>query len=107
MSVTMDGLIEFAQQIDALAVRRDALQGAARESADQVAGDIRGTASARGWELANEVQVTHDEARQFYRVVVKPKPPRPANLPIWLEYGTVHMHARPFVRPAVKRADGQ
>lgn len=25
---------------------------------------------------------------------------RPANLPIFLEYGTVHMDARPFVRPA-------
>jgi len=25
---------------------------------------------------------------------------RPANLPIWIEYGTVHQPARPFVRPA-------
>ena len=25
---------------------------------------------------------------------------RPANLPIWIEYGTVHQAARPFVRPA-------
>jgi hypothetical protein len=106
MSVTADGLTEYARSIDALSAElSESLRGAAAGTADQVAAGIRATAASRGWELANEVHVNHDPDRGFYRVTIKPRPPRPLNLPIWLEYGTVKMHARPYVRPQVQRAD--
>lgn len=39
--------------------------------------------------------ITVEEQTTGYRVTSGEQNPRPANLPIWLEYGTKHMHARP------------
>lgn len=103
--VTTTGLQEFDRARLALpAVLRGELEGAARRAAARLQGDIKAGASAHGWKLAADVKVEHRPSEQLFRVTVNPHPRRPANLPLWLEYGTRHMVARPIVGPPVLRA---
>lgn len=79
-------------------------RAAAEATAAALAGDLRAELHARGWTLANEIDVIVAPSAQLIRIEVNPRPPRPANLPLWLEFGTRHMPARPFMLPAVIRA---
>lgn len=49
---------------------------------------------------ADALKITDDSANKQFVVHFGLIRNRPANLPIWLEYGTVRMAARPFMRPA-------
>jgi HK97 gp10 family phage protein len=51
---------------------------------------------------ANAIAVVEDAEQQQFRVESKAVRPAPANLPIWLEYGTSKMAARPYMRPAAE-----
>lgn len=51
---------------------------------------------------ANAIAVREEEAKQQFLVESKAVRPAPANLPIWLEYGTSKMAARPYIRPAAE-----
>jgi hypothetical protein len=46
--------------------------------------------------------VREEEAKQQFLVESKAARPAPANLPIWLEYGTSKMSARSYFRPAAE-----
>lgn len=80
------------------------LRIAARSIAEGVRGDASDAARARGWKLADEVVMTEDVQAHAWVVSVKPANPRPANLPLWLEFGTVKMPAMPFFSPGLLRA---
>ena len=41
-----------------------------------------------------------------WRVYVEPMPPRPANLPQWIEFGTKKMQARPFLFSSARLEEG-
>lgn len=52
--------------------------------------------------LANAIKVEEDVANQVVAVVSYPPVGQPSSLPIWNEHGTVHMDARPYMRPAAE-----
>lgn len=95
--VTQTGLREYKRALSALpAVVRMHQEAAARRAASRLLVLTRGSASARDWRLASEIVLDHRPSEQRFVVSVQPRPPRPANLPIWLEFGTRRMVARPF-----------
>lgn len=49
--------------------------------------------------------IDEEEDRQRFVVKAEAAPDKPANLPLFLETGTIHMSARPFMRPAAAGAD--
>lgn len=83
------------------------LERAARTSARRLQTTAQAAASARDWQLANEIFLEHIPSDHRFRVFVRPRPPRPANLPLWLVYGTRHMTPRDFWTPAVERERAQ
>ncbi len=81
----------------------EALKTTARASAGRIATNakaiLRSKTHGTG-RTANAIRVL-DESRDKQYVVNSPgDPDRPANLPIWLEYGTRFMTAKPHMRPA-------
>ena len=54
--------------------------------------------------LANEIHVNERENAKAFDVVSDAPADQPANLPIWIEFGTIHMRARPYMRPALDAA---
>lgn len=53
-------------------------------------------------ETARNLRVTEHEERKSFVVDVGPMAGRPANLPLWIERGTIKMRARPFMRPSLE-----
>lgn len=51
--------------------------------------------------------IDEEADKQQFVIDVAAAPDKPANLPLWLERGTVHMRARPYARPALKAADAE
>lgn len=49
---------------------------------------------------AKAIGVVVDHPRKQYQVISQAPPDKPDVLPFWLEYGTRHMGARPYMRPA-------
>lgn len=79
-----------------------ALKAEARASADRVTAHAQALLRAQTHgtgATADAIGVADDSAHQQFTVHVSPGD-RPANLPLWLEYGTRFMVARPFMRPA-------
>lgn len=83
------------------------LRGGARTVAEGIRGDAAAAARARGWSLANAITMVEDPSAKAWVVSVASPHPRPANLPLWLEYGTRKMPARPFFGPGVIRGRGR
>jgi plasmid stability protein len=50
--------------------------------------------------LIDAIVVDHDAANQRYQVISLPPRGQPQNVPIWVEYGTKKMEARPYMRPS-------
>jgi hypothetical protein len=73
-------------------------EGAARRFRDQTKGS-GATAAA--------IAVVDESARRQYAVVSKAPSGKPANLPLWLEFGTVKMRARAYMRPALVAEDAR
>jgi hypothetical protein len=105
--VQVTGLVEFRRGISRVdAAARRALRGAAHTVAVRLTQRITAAARGYGWRtLPGEIRLYDEPQRSQYRVAVEPRPPRPRNLPIWLEYGTVKMSARPFIGPAQRDAE--
>ena len=104
-AVQTQGLTEFRQgaaRFEAVAVAKLRLR--ALSIAEGIRNDTAETYRSRGWQLANEVFVSEDSKAGRFDVFIKPAPPRPENLPLWHEFGTVKMLARPAFQPAVRRA---
>src|SRR5215471_9608594 len=53
---------------------------------------------------AAALQIVEDLPNKQYIVGYGPIKSRPRNLPLWLEYGTIHMDARQHMRPAAEAA---
>lgn len=100
----VSGLRELEQAIERFpAAVTEALKTTARASAGRIATNakaiLRSKTHGTG-RTANAIRVL-DESRDKQYVVNSPgDPDRPANLPIWLEYGTRFMTAKPHMRPA-------
>jgi HK97 gp10 family phage protein len=117
MSVQIKGLKELGQALKTLPpqLERTALRVGAREAA-KVLQDGMSRRAPRGDpeqpNLADEIVVTtatemNIAAAHFGRVpYAKVGPSRRAFYALFLEFGTVHMAAQPFMRPTVE-SDGQ
>ena len=96
----LDGLRRAVETFPDVVQQR--LQAAAKTSADRVA--VRAAEILRskvdGTRTANSIRVVDESADKQYVVTCPGDPELPANLPLWLERGTVHMSARAFMRPA-------
>ncbi len=102
--VTETGLRELQQAIQHLpdAVTA-AMKGEARSSADRIAAHAKSLLRAQthgSGKTADAIRVLDESAEKQFVVNSPGDPDRPANLPIWLEYGTRFMLARPHMRPA-------
>lgn len=108
-AVTTTGLDAYRAGLSRFpAVVRLAFQTTAAHTAATIAARARANAAARGWRvLPQEVRVEHLPSEQRYRIVVRPTPPRPANLPLWLEFGTSKMTPRPFILQPAREANAR
>ena len=81
----------------------EALKGEARASADRIAAHaqalLRSQTHGTG-ATAGAIRVLDESDRRQYVVNAPGTADKPANLSMWLEYGTRFMAARPFMRPA-------
>jgi hypothetical protein len=107
-TITQTGVKELRAAIEALPAEVTATaRRVARTSANRVKLDTqrRLLEQTRGeGNTAAALQVIEDLPNQQYRVTYGPIRNRPQNLPFWLEYGTVRMHARPHMRPSAEAA---
>jgi hypothetical protein len=104
VGVHITGLRELEQAIERFPSEvTAALKTTARASADRIASHaksiLRSKTHGTG-RTADAIRVL-DESKDKQFVVNSPgDPSKPANLPIWLEYGTRFMTAKPHMRPA-------
>jgi len=61
---------------------------------------LRGHLKSGRTALIDAMVIEEDGANQAFRVISKTPPGQPANLPLWNEYGTVKMGARPYMHPS-------
>lgn len=54
--------------------------------------------------MADSIVVVEDEANKQF--LVRPETPWNPDLGLWVERGTAHMSARPFMRPASDQVEG-
>ncbi len=105
-SVTMTGLAELKAGVTRLPVAvTSALRAVAFRTSRTIYAGVksRWEASLHGTgETVRHLAVTEMADKQLFEVAVGPMPGRPANLPLWLERGTVKMAARPAFRPAIE-----
>lgn len=104
--VMQTGMTEARRTVDRLprAVSQ-ALRGAAFVTATRIRDKAKALllAQTQGTgKTAAAIAVHEDEDQQQFRVESKAVRPAPANLPLWLEHGTVKMSARPYMRPAAE-----
>ncbi len=103
-SVTTTGLEELKRSIDRFpdAVTQ-AFKATAKASADRMATHaaaiLRSKTHGTG-KTAAAIRVLDESQDKQYVVNSPGDPDRPANLPLWLEFGTRFMIARPYMRPA-------
>jgi len=108
--MTITGLTEFKAAVDALprettlALRAVAWR-TSRTVKEHAQANLRRQTHGTG-KTADSIHVIEEAERQQFVVVVGGNPDRPANLPDWLEFGTRHMAARPYIRPAADEAEG-
>ncbi|MEO8678146.1 MAG: hypothetical protein ABI665_03815 [Vicinamibacterales bacterium] len=103
-SFKQSGVAEMRRQIERFAPdQAAALKAVARETAERILKRERQllTSQTHGeGNTANALFIEDDSANKRFIVRFGRIQGRPAHLPIWIEYGTVHQAARPFVRPA-------
>jgi HK97 gp10 family phage protein len=108
-SVTETGMAELRKALEdlprtvTLALRAVAWQSS-RRIKDRAAQILNSKTSGTGKTAASIEIIEEPENKQF---IVWPRgnPDRPSNLPLWLEFGTRFMQARPFLRPAADEED--
>lgn len=107
--ITITGLEETRQAVEALpravtlALRAVAWR-TSRTVSDLAKANLRRQTHGTG-KTADSIHVIEEADEQQFVVVVGGNPDRPANLPDWLEFGTRHMAARPYIRPAADEAE--
>lgn len=112
--VTSTGMTEMRTAISRLPdAVRDALRNVARATAERVKAGARQRVPVDTGITRDSITVYEELSEKRFAVTVGPAPHnrqtgRTAflpNLPIWLEFGTVKMPARPFMRPALDAED--
>ena len=102
--MTISGLDELLANANALPNRvREVSRGIARRTALQIQGRAQANLLARTkgtGDTARAITVTEDVAGQQFVVESKAPPRKPANLPAWLEFGTVKMSPKRYMRDA-------
>lgn len=106
--VTTTGLTEMRRAIDAFpkAVEQ-VFRDTARDTAHAIAQRARQRVPVRSGRTQRSIRVVEDLPHHAYHVEVGAHEGMPAdkdwpaNLPIWIEYGTRFIVARPFMRPAI------
>lgn len=97
---SLNGLVSAAEHIEvelkALAHRRARAVHAVAQRRLPEAGQGKATGKTRA-----ALHVVDDSAHKRFRVEVADIPGRDPMVPVYLEFGTVGMSARPFLRPAV------
>ncbi len=114
VSTHIKGLEGLRRQIGASpGVAATAAGTALNDSAIEIAGQIRTTLAASSGGVSPPGAVPDDaEGRLAEAVTVERAGPEAATIIIglpyarWLEFGTIHMAARPFLRPAALQAAG-
>lgn len=106
--ITITGLDEFKRAVDALPREvtlklRAVAWRTSREVKDTAQRLLRAQTHGTG-KTANSIHVVEEAERKQFVVLVGGNPDRPANLPDWLEFGTKHMTAKPYIRPAADMA---
>lgn len=84
------------------------VHAAARVTAERIQVEARGRVRRATGRTA--AAITLDEAGaplHGWRVFVAPMPPRAANLPIWIEFGTKFMSSRPFLFSSATLEEGR
>lgn len=103
-SFTQTGLAELKQSIERFSDDQTAaLKAVARATAERILARERQLLASQTHGEGNTAAalfIEDDSANTRFIVRFGLIKGRPANLPIWIEYGTVHQPARPFVRPA-------
>jgi hypothetical protein len=102
--VTATGLDTLQQAIERLpAAVTAALKGEAHASSVRIAAHAKALLRSQthgSGRTAAAIAVTEDAEHQQFTVHSPAAPGDPANLPLWLETGTIYMAARPYLRPA-------
>ncbi len=104
-SVTSTGLPEMRAAIDAFpAAEEAALKDVAHQTAlreqSTARALLRGQQKTSAHALADAIEVVEDLPHKRYLVISQPPADQPANVPIWNEFGTRYLAARPYMRPA-------
>ena len=102
-SVKTTGLAEFKQAVERLpAAVEAACRKVARDTALRVAAEARRRVPVDTGQTRDSIVVRPRVEQKRYEVEAgSARHGRAANVAIWLEYGTVKMSARPFMRPAL------
>lgn len=109
-SVTESGMKELHHAIDKfprdveLALRAVAWQSSRRIMA-RAQEILRSKTSGTGKTAASIHVVEYEGEKRFAVTPGRGNPERPENLPLWLEFGTRFMVARPYLRPAGDEED--
>lgn len=104
-TVTQTGVAEMRAAVAALPAQvTAALRDVAVKIGGQVQGDARANllAHTKAEKTAAAITVAVDEVNKVVTVTSRQAPGDPANNPIWLEHGTIHEPAKPYMLPALK-----
>lgn len=109
MPVTQTGMADARRTVERLPqVMQSAFRAVAMRSAHRIAANaaaiLRQKTKGTG-DTAEAIRVVEDSDDQQFLVESKAPQGRPANLPKWLEFGTVKMSARSYMRPARENED--
>lgn len=95
----MRAAIDAFPAAEEAALKEVAHQTALREQATARA-LLRGQQKTPAHALADAIEVVEDLPHKRYLVISQPPADQPGNTPIWNEFGTRYMAARPYMRPA-------
>ena len=104
-SVTIDGLDAFKKGITQLQSKVSArLRAVAWRTSRRLKDRAKANLLARrnAPRTAESLVITENEKSKRFTVYVKGDPTRPKMLPIWLEYGTVHMAGAHYLVSAIE-----
>lgn len=105
--MTITGLSELRAAAAALPSRFVTLQRAVAEATAKriLAGArerLRAQLKSNRTALIDALAVIEDAPSHTFRVVSSPPRGQSANLPVWVEYGTIKMGARPYMHPSAE-----
>src|SRR5262245_52196384 len=87
--------------------KRKILQKALKNGAEVVRQEAENSAPRLTGKLAKEEMISIEEDSSLYEAVVKIGPSRLAFYGLFIELGTAHQVAQPFLEPALERKKGQ